>query len=330
MDEKIEKPVVFLNRKRKIDELQSPESSKNPQKSKSTSPKNSTQTLPKNPPKNLPKTPQKNPENPPPKTPQKNPPNTTQKNLPKTPQKSPQKNPPFQPSPQIQTNAIDDIPEIDRQTITKMLHNMIGKDDDDNAVLAPRRTEINLFPQSGIAKAKAEQFWGDQLEAIQSLTNSQIFKPSIPLARIKKIMKMDENVKMISGEVPHLFAKAAEIFITELTLKSWIHTEDSKRRTLQRNDVSYAIAQCDMFDFLIDIVPREEFTSQKIRQDDLDKIEEKSPKLSKETPKSSEKPSENPSENQLTYELAGQLTENGQKSVVVEINGKKYRLEADK
>lgn len=38
---------------------------------------------------------------------------------------------------------------------------------------------------------------------------------------------------MISAEAPVLFAKAAQIFITELTLRAWIHTEDNKRRTLQ-------------------------------------------------------------------------------------------------
>jgi len=46
-------------------------------------------------------------------------------------------------------------------------------------------------------------------------------------------MKLDEDVKMISAEAPVLFAKAAEIFIHELTLRAWIHTEDNKRRTLQ-------------------------------------------------------------------------------------------------
>lgn len=56
---------------------------------------------------------------------------------------------------------------------------------------------------------------------------------SLPLARIKKIMKLDEEVKMISAEAPLLFAKAAEIFIHELTLRAWIHTEENKRRTLQ-------------------------------------------------------------------------------------------------
>lgn len=39
--------------------------------------------------------------------------------------------------------------------------------------------------------------------------------------------------QMISAEAPVLFAKAAQIFITELTLRAWIHTEDNKRRTLQ-------------------------------------------------------------------------------------------------
>lgn len=63
---------------------------------------------------------------------------------------------------------------------------------------------------------------------------------------------------MISAEAPVLFAKAAEIFITEISLRAWIHTEDNKRRTLQRNDIAMAITKYDQFDFLIDIVPRDE------------------------------------------------------------------------
>jgi nuclear transcription factor Y gamma len=56
-------------------------------------------------------------------------------------------------------------------------------------------------------------------------------------------MKLDEDVKMISAEAPVLFAKAAEIFIHELTMRAWIHTEDNKRRTLQRNDIAMAITK---------------------------------------------------------------------------------------
>jgi len=83
----------------------------------------------------------------------------------------------------------------------------------------------------------------------------------LPLARIKKVMKADPEVKMISAEAPILFAKGCDIFITELTMRAWIHAEDNKRRTLQRSDIAAALAKSDMFDFLIDIVPREEATS---------------------------------------------------------------------
>lgn len=75
-------------------------------------------------------------------------------------------------------------------------------------------------------------------------------------------MKADPEVKMISAEAPILFAKGCDIFITELTMRAWIHAEENKRRTLQRSDIAAALSKSDMFDFLIDIVPREEANAQ--------------------------------------------------------------------
>ena len=54
-----------------------------------------------------------------------------------------------------------------------------------------------------------------------------------------------------------MFAKACEIFVLELSMLSWNHTEENKRRTLQRNDIVTAVSKNDTYDFLIDIVPRE-------------------------------------------------------------------------
>lgn len=76
-------------------------------------------------------------------------------------------------------------------------------------------------------------------------------------------MKADPEVKMISAEAPILFAKGCDIFITELTMRAWIHAEENKRRTLQRSDIASALTKSDMFDFLIDIVPREEAAGHK-------------------------------------------------------------------
>lgn len=41
------------------------------------------------------------------------------------------------------------------------------------------------------------------------------------------------------------------MFILELTLRSWSHSEENKRRTLQRNDIAAAITRTDVFDFLV-------------------------------------------------------------------------------
>ncbi|KAG0266352.1 hypothetical protein BG011_002471 [Mortierella polycephala] len=105
-----------------------------------------------------------------------------------------------------------------------------------------------------------QSFWMNQMHEIENVP--QDFKlHHLPLARIKKVMKTDEDVKakMISAEAPMIFDKGCEIFITELTIRAWIHAEENKRRTLQRSDIAAAISKTDMFDFLIDIVPREEF-----------------------------------------------------------------------
>lgn len=99
-------------------------------------------------------------------------------------------------------------------------------------------------------------FWAFQMQEIEQVNDFK--NHQLPLARIKKIMKADEDVRMISAEAPVLFAKACEMFILELTLRSWNHAEENKRRTLQKNDIAAAITRTDIFDFLVDIVPRDE------------------------------------------------------------------------
>jgi len=114
--------------------------------------------------------------------------------------------------------------------------------------------------QSELIKKLREKF-GELKEEVEKMEkNPDKFKThQLPLARIKKIMKSDEDVRMISAEAPVLFAKACELFIVELTHRAWIHTEEGKRRTLQKTDIAQCIANTDIFDFLIDIIPREEY-----------------------------------------------------------------------
>ncbi|XP_057332549.1 nuclear transcription factor Y subunit gamma-like isoform X1 [Microplitis mediator] len=124
-------------------------------------------------------------------------------------------------------------------------------------------------PGNSEAQQALTTFWPKVAEEIKKITSNDLKTQSLPLARIKKIMKLDGDVKMISAEAPMLFSKAAEIFIHELTLRAWIHTEDNKRRTLQRNDIAMAITKYDQFDFLIDIVPRDELKQSKAQADNV-------------------------------------------------------------
>jgi len=106
--------------------------------------------------------------------------------------------------------------------------------------------------------ASLTKFWSKQLVHMQKLPigTEQDFKNhnDLPLARIKRIMKSDEDVRMISAEAPVLFAKACELFILELTLRSWAYSEGNKRRTLQKEDIQTAIRRTDIFDFLVDVI----------------------------------------------------------------------------
>jgi histone H3/H4 len=128
---------------------------------------------------------------------------------------------------------------------------------------------------------------------------------TLPLARIKKIMKSEEfilqelerekqeklaaeeaqsglaesekpSVKfMISGEAPVLMSKACELLIKDLSFRAWRHTERNRRRTLQRQDLHAAVGESEVYDFLIDIVPRVT-TAPKIHQPGLPAVPQES------------------------------------------------------
>ncbi|KZT50856.1 histone-fold-containing protein [Calocera cornea HHB12733] len=98
------------------------------------------------------------------------------------------------------------------------------------------------------------EFWQRQMDQAETMREDGLKETTLPLARIKKVMKMDPDVKLAA---PLLLSKACEIFISEVTSRAWMLAELNKRRTLQRVDVAGAVGQSDQFDFLIDIVPPE-------------------------------------------------------------------------
>lgn len=113
---------------------------------------------------------------------------------------------------------------------------------------------------SGGLQGKLEKFWAEMMDDVTSSGGdlAEFKMQQLPLARIKKIMKSDEDVRMISAEAPVLFAKACEFFILEMTLRAWHIAEENNRRTLTRQDISDAVNRTEVWDFLADTVPAEQ------------------------------------------------------------------------
>lgn len=101
-------------------------------------------------------------------------------------------------------------------------------------------------------------FWAKELKTVKDVDFKKLKAYDLPLARIKKIMKADEDVKMISADAPVLLAKACELFVLDITARAYLCASDENRQTVTKADVSRAIRDGEMFDFLHDMLTSDE------------------------------------------------------------------------
>ncbi|KAG4960156.1 hypothetical protein JHK87_036789 [Glycine soja] len=125
-----------------------------------------------------------------------------------------------------------------------------NQEEQSNPMIAPTNP-----PKKKSLEEQLNDFWAAQREEAKMTTNFKTH--SLPLSRIKKIIKTDKDVKMISAETPVVFAKACEMFIKELTIRAWANTEARKGKILSQRDLVSAISQTASFDFLDDIMPKD-------------------------------------------------------------------------
>lgn len=115
----------------------------------------------------------------------------------------------------------------------------------ENAIIDQSETEI-------------KKFWTQKYEEAKtlSLVDSTI---CLPLARIKKLMRVEENVKNIAGEVAYIFSKITETFLEELTLRAWQTTKTKNRKVVQCSDIYQATKTSEIYDFLVYIITKRGF-----------------------------------------------------------------------
>jgi len=76
----------------------------------------------------------------------------------------------------------------------------------------------------------------------------KLFK--FPLGTVKRIIKMDPDVNVISKDSIFLISKALEMFVESLSIEAYSYTAGAKKKTLSKQDVEKAIDAVDALSFL--------------------------------------------------------------------------------
>ncbi|GAM43099.1 histone-like transcription factor [Talaromyces pinophilus] len=80
----------------------------------------------------------------------------------------------------------------------------------------------------------------------------------LPLARIKKIIQLDEDIAQCSHNATFLIAMATELFIQYLAEQGYnvLKSERKPRKTIQYKDLATAVSRIDNLEFLADVIPK--------------------------------------------------------------------------
>ncbi|KAJ3258835.1 hypothetical protein HK103_003217 [Boothiomyces macroporosus] len=79
-------------------------------------------------------------------------------------------------------------------------------------------------------------------------------KTKFPAARIKRIMRLDEDVGKVSQVTPVLIAKALESFLEALVKQTLVETNQREAKKMTVAHVKTAVQKEPKFDFLLDLV----------------------------------------------------------------------------
>ncbi|KAF9322257.1 hypothetical protein BG003_003268 [Podila horticola] len=78
----------------------------------------------------------------------------------------------------------------------------------------------------------------------------------LPVARVKRIIKEDKDIAMVSNDAVFLISMATELFLESFTTKAFNLAKMEKRKTIAYKDLATAVSQHDSLEFLQDVIPK--------------------------------------------------------------------------
>ncbi|KAL4690128.1 hypothetical protein H8958_021906 [Nasalis larvatus] len=97
---------------------------------------------------------------------------------------------------------------------------------------------------------------------------------SLPLSRIRVIMKSSPEVSSINQEALVLTAKATELFVQCLATYSYRHGSGKEKKVLTYSDLANTAQESETFQFLADILPKKILASKYLKMLKEEKREE--------------------------------------------------------
>ncbi|KAI8140632.1 histone-fold-containing protein [Fennellomyces sp. T-0311] len=78
---------------------------------------------------------------------------------------------------------------------------------------------------------------------------------TLPLARVKRVIKEDKDVSLINAEATFCVAYATELFMEYLVKEGFTRARKEKRKTIYYKDLASAVSEVEQFEFLEDVIP---------------------------------------------------------------------------
>jgi DNA-directed RNA polymerase I subunit RPA43 len=133
----------------------------------------------------------------------------------------------------------------------------LGKESEEATESAEAMEQIEEEPEEGGDPAEAMEKAGVEAEA--EAEEGASLRPALPVGRVKRIMRVDRDIKKVTSEAALLIAAATELFLGSLATGAHTAAARRGRRTVRAVHVRAAArAHRPTADFLLDCLAAEE------------------------------------------------------------------------
>jgi DNA-directed RNA polymerase I subunit RPA43 len=151
--------------------------------------------------------------------------------------------------------AMEEQPGKESEEAADAMEEQLGKESEEAAESAEAVGQVEEEPEEGVDPAEAMEKAGEEAEAEEAAS----LRPALPVGRVKRIMRVDRDIKKVTSEAALLIAAATELFLGSLATGAHAAAARRSRRTVRAVHVRAAArAHRPTADFLLDCLAAEE------------------------------------------------------------------------